>query len=74
MLAPGRHVCFVICLYTKSSEFAPILKPHTDEQFFLDKLYFLVCTAKIDKFSLTRTLVEKLVMPAFQPGAGCIKM
>ena len=31
------------------------VKPRTDEQFFLDKFYLLVCTTK--KFSLTRSLV-----------------
>ena len=31
-------------------------------------LFAPVCTAKIDKFSLTRSLDEKLVMPSFQPG------
>ena len=49
------------------------LKPRTDEQFFLDKfsLTILICSyvrGKIDKFSLTRSLVLKLVMTAFKPG------
>ncbi len=49
------------------------LKPRTDGQVFLDKfsLTSFICSCvrqKIDKFSLTRSLVQKLVMPAFQQG------
>ncbi len=41
------------------------VKPRTDGQVFLDKFYLLMCTAK---FYLTRSLVQKLVMPALQQG------
>ena len=37
-VVPAKPVDFCITITT--------IKPRTDEQFFLDKFYFLVCTAK----------------------------
>jgi hypothetical protein len=44
------------------------VKPRIHEQFFLDKFYMLVCTEKDDNFSVPRSLVAKLDMPAFGQG------
>ena len=50
------------------------VNPHTDDwQFFLDNFVLtsfncLYVWQKIDKFFLTRSLVQKLVMLAFEPG------
>jgi hypothetical protein len=44
------------------------LKPRTDEQVFFTTFYLLVCTGKIDNFSLPKSLVPKLVMLSFGRG------
>ena len=54
------HVC----------KFPEILKPPTDDQVFLDKFYnCLRVRHRLTSFSLTTSLVQKLVMPAFEQGS-----
>ena len=56
---------------------AIIVKPHTHDQvsldkYPLDKFYICPCVQhKWTSISLTRSLVQKLVTPAFEQGKSC---